>query len=72
MARYADLDRDRLEHIAITQSTLFLAIEALAYSTGQSTEFWVRELKNRVARRVGGYSEAELEAVCAYLDSLYN
>lgn len=72
MARYADLDRQRQEHIAVNQHALLLALDALARATDLPMEQWVKEISQRANEHVNQCNEAQIAAVIEVLDCKYD
>lgn len=72
MARYADLDRRRKEHILVNQHANLLALDALARATGYSLEHWTHEIALRANDHVDKCNDLQIDAVIANLDSQYD
>lgn len=72
MARYADLDRRRKEHILVNQHANLLAIDALSKATGYGIEHWMKEIALRANAHVDNCNDAQINAVIAQLDSQYD
>lgn len=72
MAKYADLDRRRQEHILVNHAANSLALDALARATGLSLEHWTSEIGQSANTHMDKWNEAQIDKAIANLDAQYD
>lgn len=72
MAKYADLDRVRQEHLLANKHALFLAVSTLAKATGQSFEYCAERIADISNAAVDDLNDLEIAEAIRQIDSTYD